>query len=109
MSWDEVQSTGMNITAAEWNTMVTFIKRTVTTKSGAYTAVNRDIILVDGTVTITLPSPSANDVIDIKNIGSGTVTIDGDGNNIDGDASVYIYNQYESISLVSDGSNWWMI
>lgn len=89
--------------------MVSETKRVVTTKTGTYTAVSRDIILANGTFTVTLPSPAADDLIDIKNIGTGTVTIGGGGNTIDGDATIYLYSQYESVSLISDGSDWWIL
>ena len=111
MAYDDTQNTGDNITAAEWNTMVSETKRVVTTKTAAYNpAVNRDIILMNGTYTVTLNgSPSADDIVDVKNIGTGTVTIDGNGNNIDGSATLVLYGLYESVSLVNDGTNWWSI
>ena len=79
-----------------------------------YTANYGDIVLVDasgGAVTITLPSPKAGAFINVKKIDSSSnaVTIDGGGANIDGQASIQITTQYESYTLVSDGSNWWII
>ena len=116
MAWDDDQATGTNIDADEWDAMVTYIKgisavtKNVVTKSGAYTAANNDIVLVSGTVTITLPVPSADDVIDIKNTGTNTITIAAaGGDTIDGDATIYLYSQYEAVCLASDGTNWFMI
>ena len=110
MTWDETQSTGDNITAAEWNTMNSEMRGVVTTKTGAYSAVNRDIILANGTFSVTLPaSPSANDIFDVKNIGTGTITVARNGNNIDGTASDITLYQNESICIVSDGSNYFLI
>ena len=111
ITWDDTQVTGGNISAAEWNKMTPVIKRAVTTKTAAYNpAVNGDIVLMNGTYTVTLNgSPSADDIVDVKNIGTGTVTIDGNGNNIDGSATLVLYGQYESVSLVNDGTNWWSI
>ena len=111
IAWDDSQNTGDNITAAEWNVMEAKLNRTVTTKTASYNpAVTGDIVLMNGTYTVTLNgSPSANDIVNIKNIGTGTVTIAGNGNTIDGDANIYLYSQYESVCLVSDGSNWFMI
>jgi len=85
--------------------------RAVTTKTAAYNpAVNRDIVLMNGTYTVTLNgSPVLDDTVDVKNIGTGTVTIDGNGNNIDNSATLVLYGQNESVSLVFDGSNWWII
>ena len=79
-----------------------------------YTANYNDIVLVDasgGVVTVTLPPPKANAVINVKKIDSSSnaVTIDGGGANIDGQTSIQITTQYESYTLVSDGSNWWII
>jgi len=86
----------------------------VVTVTSNYNANYGDIVLVDassGAVTVTLPSPKANAIINIKKIDSSTnvVTIDGNGANIDGQASIQITTQYESYTLVSDGSNWWII
>jgi len=79
-----------------------------------YTASVGDVVLVDasgGAVTITLPSPSSGAVVNVKKVDSSTnaVTIDGGGANIDGQPSIQITTQYESYTLVSDGTNWWII
>lgn len=91
--------------------LTTDLNRTVTTKTADYNpAVNRDIVLMNGTYTVTLPgSPSANDIIDVKNIGSGTVTIARNGNNIDGSAADITLSQNESVCIVSDGNNYFLI
>lgn len=90
--------------------LTTDLNRAVSTKTGDYNpAVNRDIILMNGTYTVTLAgSPVLNDVVDVKNIGTGTVTVDGNGNNIDNNSSISLYTM-ESGSFVFDGSNWWII
>jgi len=86
----------------------------VVTVTSNYIANYGDIVLVDasgGAVTVTLPSPKANAIINVKKIDSSSnvITIDGNGANIDGQASIQITTQYESYTLVSDGSNWWII
>jgi hypothetical protein len=62
--------------------------------------------------TITLPSVSSAQTgreIVIKNINTATVTVDGDGSEtIDGSLTVAL-NQYDSITIISDGSNWHII
>jgi len=86
----------------------------VVTVTSNYNANYGDIVLVDasgGAVTVTLPPPKANAIINVKKIDSSSnaVTIDGNGANIDGQSSIQITTQYESYTLVSDGSNWWII
>ncbi len=58
-------------------------------KTGNYTAATRDQLIVNSSsaVTITLPSsPSAGNVVFIKNAGSGTVTVDRAGSPINSTA-----------------------
>ena len=62
-----------------------------------------------GTFTITLPTSglTAGDQIRIKNMGTGTITIDPQTVNIDGSTTDYVLDvQYSSITLVSDGTNY---
>jgi hypothetical protein len=84
----------------------------VSTKTTNYTVVLADdVILCNGTLTITLlPSGSYNKRLTIKNIGTGIITIDGDGTEtIDGSLTQLIYDQYHSFTLVPDGTNWHII
>jgi len=84
----------------------------VVTKTGIYTAtVTDDVILGNGTFTITLPAAAGvtGKIFNIKNIGTGTITVDGDGGEtIDGDATVDLI-QDEVITIICNGSNWWII
>jgi hypothetical protein len=65
------------------------------------------------TFTLTLlpaATAAANFVFGIKNIGSGTITIDGDGSEtIDGSTTLALSTQYEGVELISDGSNWHVV
>jgi hypothetical protein len=65
-----------------------------------------------GTFTITLPTSgvSAGEEIRIKNMGTGTITIDPQTQDIDGTATDYILDiQYSAITLVSTGTHWEII
>jgi len=86
----------------------------VVTVISNYAAGNGDVVLVNasaGAVTITLPTPQANAIVVVKKVDSSTnvVTIDGGGADIDGQPSIQMTTQYESYTLISDGSNWWII
>ena len=86
----------------------------VVTVSSNYTASSGDIVLANasgGAITITLPPPQANAIVNVKKIDSSTnpVTVDGGGADIDGQPSIQMTTQYESYTLISDGSNWWII
>lgn len=91
---------------------------TISTKTTNYTetATSGEIILLgdttSGTFTITLPSAVSNTAkITIKKIaGSNNLTIDGNGSQtIDGGLTADLVRVYESITLVSDNSNWHII
>ena len=87
--------------------------RTVATKAAAYTTTaSDDILLCSGTWTLTLVTAVGNTgkVFDIKNTGTGIITIDANGTQtIDGSLTHDISAQYDSRTLVSDGANWHII
>lgn len=74
-----------------------------------------DIILATGGVSgisLTLPVPTASKKITIKKIDSaaGVITIlQNSTDTIDGASSKALYYQYESLTLVSNGTNWFII
>ena len=86
-------------------------------ENSAYTVtVNDHVILGDasgGAITITLPPAATGKFIfHIKKIDAtgNAVTIDGDGSEtIDGATTQTITTQYNSIMLVSDLTEWWII
>jgi hypothetical protein len=88
---------------------------TVTTQTGtSYTASAGDCVLATntGTVTITLPVPAADDTIIVKKTGAtGTVNVTpASGDNIDGSTAAYAMStQYESVTLISDGTDWFVV
>lgn len=84
----------------------------VITETSAYTVTEDDyVILCSNTFTLTLPTAVGHDgVKTIKNIGTGTITIVCDGvETIDGGTTAELSIQYESISIISDGGNWYVI
>jgi hypothetical protein len=64
-----------------------------------------------GTFTITIPtSQAAGSEIRIKNMGTGTITLDPQTSNIDGSSTDYTMDvQYGALTLVSDGTGWEII
>lgn len=84
----------------------------VVEKSGTYTATPADFnILCTGTFTLTLYSAvgRTGNMLNVKNAGTGVITIAGSGaETIDGSATVALSAQYESITLISNGTNWYV-
>jgi hypothetical protein len=92
---------------------------TVATKNSNYTLTTADeVILADAsssitTLTITLPTAVGNqNMYDLKKIDSSNKTVTvatTSSQTIDGSSSTVLKVQYASISVVSDGSNWYII
>ncbi len=94
---------------------VQLARKTVT---AAYTATLADHILFGdangGAFSITLPAASGNDglVYRVKKVDSSgnAVTIDGNGSEtIDGSTTKVLAAQYDTVEIVCDGSNWFVI
>ncbi len=88
----------------------------LTSQTGAYTATTSDHTILCGsgneTFTVTLPAASgvSGIIYNIKNIGTGTITVDGNSSEtIDGATTQVISTQYDSITIQCDGSNWHII
>ena len=65
-----------------------------------------------GTFTITLPTSGVNsgEEIRIKNMGTGSITVDPGTQNIDGSTTDYVLDvQFSAITLVSTGAHWEII
>ncbi len=106
--------TSGSITAAEFGQLSA---DTQTITATTYTALVTDgAILANNAagVTITLPTAASvpsNYRLSIINIGSiGAITVDGNGSEtIDGELTIILTTQYESVTLVTDGSNWFIL
>lgn len=92
--------------------------RSLVTKTAAYTITNSDDIVLcnaaGGAFTVTLPSATGNTgrqfVVKRLNSGSNTVAVAAvGGQTIDGASSVSLSVQYQIITVVCDGSNWFTI
>ena len=86
------------------------------TKTGTYTIATSDhTVFADATsaaFTLTLPAAAAGLRFEIVKIDSGAniVTIDGNGSETINGATTYALNlQYDSITIVSNGSNWFIV
>lgn len=99
-------------------TPIDLVFSTVIEKTAAYTLTLSDSICVvdatGGAVTITLPTAASaiNRCFYIKKIDASgnAVTVDGDGSEtIDGATTASLASQYDSVQVVSDGTEWWII
>lgn len=81
---------------------------TVTSLSTNFTADTYDIYEVTGTssVVATLPSPAGGEITFKKMDGGGDLTFSED---IDGDSSYSLENEYEAVTIAYDGSEWIII
>lgn len=85
----------------------------VNSVTGATTLTATDSLVVcDGTFTITLPAVAdvnTGKIYYIKNIGTGLITLDGDGTETIDDDTTQPIASYESMEVISDGSEWWTV
>lgn len=84
----------------------------VSTPTTAANGINfQYVYLVSGTTTITLPTAVSNiNSYTIKNVGAGTVTLaTTSAQTIDGSTTASLPVRYTSLTVVSDGANWYII
>lgn len=98
------------------NTKITGLKVNIVAKTANYTVTASDDVIICGagnetfTITLLAVASSANKVYHIKNVGTGTITVDGNGaETIDGGVTATLLNQFECISIICDGTEWWII
>ena len=86
--------------------------RTVASPTTTHT-IATDIVLCNGggtPFTATLPAAASGKIVMIKNTGTDAIAIVGDGGDtIDGASSYILYHRYETVTVVSNGSNWFII
>ena len=87
---------------------------TVKKVTSDYTANSNEFLLVDasnGSVTITLPSPSANARVAVKKIDntSNEVVVDAGTSKIDGTSTFTLRTQYEAYEFYCDGNEWFIL
>ena len=82
----------------------------ISTVTSATTASNSDVILASGgPYTVSLEEKDRA-IIRVKYIDSGnTITVEGLSGTIDGSANITLTSQYESLTFVCDGSNWYIV
>jgi len=79
------------------------------------TTINDNNYFIDctsGTFTVNLPASSGRlgRIFVIKNSGTGTITVDGNGaETIDGAATYSLATQWSQVQIISDGTNWKII
>lgn len=76
--------------------------------------ISASVVLVNatsGAITVTLPTPTKGKVVHIKKSDSSAniVTISASSGTIDGTATKPLYFQYDCLSIVSDGTNYFII
>lgn len=96
---------------------LTQYKVNVTTKTSAYTIGTSDVVVLadatSGAFTLTLPTATSGYTYYIKKIDSSanaiTVATSPNTQTIDGATTHSLSTQYASLTIVSDGSNWYVI
>ena len=81
------------------------------TGSAVYTVYSDSISRFAGTINLILPNAAAKDVVGIKNVCSlgNVIVISGSGQTIDGQSTWTLIADYREITLVTNGSNWFII
>ncbi len=92
------------------------LKLNIVAKTANYNVAGTDDVITCGagneTFTIDLPSPVAGQVYHIKNVGTGTITVDANvdgGTTIDGGNTAVLTTQYECITIISNGTVYWIL
>ncbi len=106
-----LSATTLNVSGRTTLSGPTVMVDAIALKSADYImTVTDDYILVDTSAVITLPAVSVIQPYTVKNIGAASVvTLVGASGTIDGATTVTINTQYESVRVVTDGTNWHIV
>lgn len=122
----KVNGTGNSTVSSPWTGLTVLLQPsfTVTTTGGgsggsglsavsatsAYTASSGQAVLANGTFAVTLPGAASGAQVTVKNTGTGTVTVTRAGTAlIDGASTFPLTTQYSAITVISDGTDWFVI
>lgn len=87
--------------------------KTITVSSSPHSADDEIVILAQGGETVTLPNPSGLSgryyIIKNRTAGTSGVIVNTSAGNIDNGSSFVLYGPYQSITVVTDGSNWFVL
>lgn len=100
--WYDTDATGSNVSSTVH----------LVTKTGNYTlTADNVVVLGNGTLTLTLPTAVgiAGKGYEIKNIGTGLVTVACDGSETIEEAPVAVLSPKTAIRIRSDNTNWWIL
>lgn len=110
------QASNLTLTDVTINGSTTARTETIVTAPGNYTVQPSDYVVTINKVTpeittVTLPSsPTASRSIIVKdgagNAGSFNITIDGNGNTLDGQSTQILDTDYESVEIIFNGTEW---
>jgi hypothetical protein len=81
----------------------------VESKSASFDADIDFVYICTSSLTVTLPSPKYRAKIVIKMVGALTISLNGDGNDVEGDSFFVMSSSNSSITLVADGNEWYII
>ena len=115
-SYGLYSNAGLYLTGGLWINGVPFVAggpssirfQPVITGGSVTAAAGQFILCNGGSATVTLPAPTAGAVVDVKNVGSGVITVVPSSGGIDAIGSYVLSVPYQSVTVVADGSNWWI-
>ncbi len=100
-----------NVDVQAWLTPVASI---VFAASPYAVAATDEVILANataGAIVVDLPSPVSGRRVIVKktDASANTVTVDANADTIDGATTFVLNNQYDTVTVVADGSDWWIV